>query len=160
MVSSKEIKTKKEKAGGGYLQNLHLLHCGAQEDPWRHDRRVDLPLLRARSFVMYLLNSRVDMVVVGEPTPRIDIGTDAVDGSLGISDASCLGSVRSCMPRLFTKKLNAPTVKSKPDSRPENVSRSSGECGSKCIRGADALFAGEAGGLPLFERVGELPCVA
>ena len=102
---------------------------------------------------MYLLISPVDMVVAGEQASRIDTGTDAVDGASGAAAASCRGSVKSCVPNLFTKKLNAPTVKSKPDSRLANVSRTSGECGSS------ARFVGEVGELPIFERVGELPYV-
>ena len=102
---------------------------------------------------MYSLISRVDMVVADEQASRIDNGTDAVDGASGAAVASCLGSVKSCVPNLFTKKLNAPTVKSKPDSRLANVSRTSGECGSS------ARFVGEVGELPIFERVDELPYV-
>ena len=88
--------------------------------------------------------SRVDMVVADEQASRIDDGTDAVDGASGAAVVICRGSVKSCVPNLFTKKLNASTVKSKPDSRPANVSRASGECGS------NVPFVGEVGGLPIF----------
>ena len=71
---------------------------------------------------MYSLISPVDMVVASEQASRTDNGADVVDGASGAAVASCRGSVKSCVPRLFTKKLNAPTVKSKPDSRPENAS--------------------------------------
>ena len=110
---------------------------------------------------MNSLISRVDMVVADEQAWRIDDGMDAVDGSAtegaaidgasGAAVTSCCGSVKSCVPILFTKKLNAPTVKSKPDTRLANVSWNSGECGSKFIRGADVLFAGEVGVLPFVE---------
>ena len=93
------------------------------------------------------------MVVADEQASRIDDGTDAVDGASGAAVASCCGSVKSCVPNLFTKKLNAPTVKSKPDSRPANVSQVSGECG------ANAPFVDEISELPIFEQVGELPYV-
>jgi len=62
------------------------------------------------------------MVVANEQASRIDSEMDAVDGASGVAVASCRGSVKSCVPNLFTKKLNAPTVKLKPDSRPENAS--------------------------------------
>ena len=101
------------------------------------------------------------MVVADEQTWRVDDGMDAVDGSAvegaatdgasGAEVASWCGSVKSCVPSLFTKKLNEPTVKSKPDLRPANVSWNSSECGSKFIRGSDALFAGEVGVLPFVE---------
>ena len=81
------------------------------------------------------------MVVADEQASKIDDGTDAVDGASGAAVASCRGSVKSYVPNLFTKKLNAPTVKSKHDSRLANVSRTSGECG------ANAPFVGEVGGL-------------
>ena len=101
------------------------------------------------------------MVVADEQASRIDSCTDPVDGSVvegaavekssGAEVASWRGSVKSCVPSLFTKKLNEPTVKSKPDSRLANVSRASGECGSKFVIGSDVLFAGEAGVLPFVE---------
>ena len=97
--------------------------------------------------------SRVDMVVADEQASRIDNGTAAVDGSSGAVVASCLGFVKSCVPNLLTKKLNFPTVNSKPDSRSANVSRTSGECG------LSAGSVGEVGELPMFERIGELPYV-
>ena len=102
---------------------------------------------------MYLSISPVDIVVADELSSRIDAGTGAVDGASSAAVVSCLGSVKSCVPNLLTKKLNAPTVKSKPDSRLANVSRTSVECGSS------ARFVGEVGELPIFERVGELPYV-
>ena len=110
---------------------------------------------------MNSLISRVDMVVADERAGRIDDGMDAVDGSAvegaatdgasGAEVASWRGSVKSCIPSLFTKKLNEPTVKPKPDSRSANASWNSGECGSKFIRGSDVLFAGEVGVLPFVE---------
>ena len=110
---------------------------------------------------MNSLISRVDMVVADEQAWRIDDGMDAVDGSAvegatidgasGAEVTSWRGSVKSCIPSLFTKKLNEPTVKPKPDSRSANVSWNSGECGSKSIRGSDVLFAGEVGVLPFVE---------
>ena len=102
---------------------------------------------------MYLSISPVDMVVADEQASGNDAGTDVVDGASGEVVASCLGSVKSYVPNLLTKKLNFPTVKSKPDSRSANVSRTSGECGSS------ARSVGEVGELPMFERVGELPYV-
>ena len=105
--------------------------------------------------------SRVDMVVADEQAWRIDDGMDAVEGSVvegtatdgasGAEVASWRGSVKSCVPSLFTKKLNEPTVKPKPDSRPANASWNSGECGSKFVRRSDVLFAGEIGVLPFVE---------
>ena len=105
--------------------------------------------------------SRVDMVVADEQAWRVDGGMDAVersavegaaaDGASGAKVASWRGSVKSCTPSLLMKKLNEPTVKPKPDSRSEKASRNSGECGSKFIRGSDALFAGEADVLPFVE---------
>ena len=102
---------------------------------------------------MYSSISRVDIVVADELSSRIDAGTGAVDVALSAAVASCLGSVKSCVPNLLTKKLNFPTVNSKPDSRSTNVSRTSGECG------LSARFVGEVGELPMFERIGELPYV-
>ena len=105
--------------------------------------------------------SRVDMVVADEQAWRVDDGMDVVDGSAvegaatdgasGTEVASWRGSIKSCIPSLFTKNLNEPTVKPKPDSRSANASWNSGECGSKFIRGSDVLFAGEVGMLPLVE---------
>ena len=92
---------------------------------------------------MNSLISRVDMVVADEGA--------AIDGASSAEVVSCRGSIKSCIPSLFTKKLNEPTVKPKPDSRPANVSWNSGECGSKFIRGSDMLFAGEVGVLPFVE---------
>ena len=54
------------------------------------------------------------------------------------------GSVKSCVPRLFTKKLNEPTTRSKPDLSPTKVSWNAGGCGVKSAVGSDVLFAGEA----------------
>jgi len=109
------------------------------------------------------------MVVADEQDQRIDDGMDAVDGSAvegaasdgssGAEIASWRGSVKSCTPSLFTKKLNEPSVKPKPDSRLEKVSWNSGECCSKSIKGSDVIFAGEANVLPFVEWVGELPFV-
>ena len=67
------------------------------------------------------------MAVADEHACRIENGTDAVDGSavegaLGAADTSWRGSVKSCLPSLFTKKLNEPMVKSISDSIPANVS--------------------------------------
>ena len=110
---------------------------------------------------MSSLISRVDMIVADEQAWRSDDGMDAVDGSAiegsatdgasGAEVVSWRGSVKSCTPSLFTKKLNEPTVKPKPDSRSAKVFWNSGECGSKSIRGSDVLFAGEAGVLPFVE---------
>ena len=52
--------------------------------------------------------------------------------------------VKSCVPRLFTKNLNEPTARSKPDSNPAKVSWNSGGCGVKSAVGSNMLFAGEA----------------
>ena len=105
--------------------------------------------------------SRMDMVVVDEQAWRVDDRMDTVEGSAvegaatdgasGTEVASWRGSVKFCVPSLFTKKLNEPTVKPKPDSRPANASWNSGECGSKSIRRSDLLFAGKAGVLPFVE---------
>ena len=83
-----------------------------------------------------------------------DKDADATDGSTvigtivdvvsGVVVACVFGSVRSCVPRLFTKKLNEPTARSKPDLSPAKVSWNAGGCGVKSAVGSDALFAGEA----------------
>ena len=50
------------------------------------------------------------------------------------------GPVKSCVPRLFTKKLNEPTARSKPDSSPAKVSWNAGGCGVKSAVDSDVLF--------------------
>ena len=76
----------------------------------------------------HLLSSWVDIVVADEK----DKDADATDGSTvigtivdvvsGVAVVCVFGSVKSCVPRLFTKKLNEPTARSKPDSSPTKVS--------------------------------------
>ena len=76
----------------------------------------------------HLLSSCVDMVVADE----IDRDADATDGSAvlgtvvdvvsGAAVASWRGSVKSYIPKLLTKKLNEPNVRSKPFSSPAKVS--------------------------------------
>ena len=61
-----------------------------------------------------------------------DKDADATDGSTamgvvvdvlsGAVIVCVFGFVKSCVPRLFTKKLNEPTARSKPDSSPAKVS--------------------------------------
>ena len=75
-----------------------------------------------------MLSSWVDIVVADEN----DKDADASDGStvMGVIVDAVSGavvlcvfrSVKSCVPRLFTKKLNEPTARSKPDSSPAKVS--------------------------------------
>ena len=83
-----------------------------------------------------------------------DRDADAIDGStvmgaivdvvLGAVVMCAFGSVKSCVPRLFTKKLNEPTARSKPHSSPVKVSWNAGGCGVKSAADSDVLFAGEA----------------
>ena len=61
---------------------------------------------------------------------------------------------------MFTKKLNEPTVRSKPVSSLAKVSWNSGECGSKSIAGSDVLFVDEAVCSPFVEWLDEPLCVA
>ena len=75
-----------------------------------------------------MLSSCIDMVVADENDKDADttdgstvVGT-IVDVVSGVAVVCFLGSVKSCVPRLFTKKLNEPTVRSKPDSSPAKVS--------------------------------------
>ena len=83
-----------------------------------------------------------------------DRDADAADGSTvtgaivdvvsGAVVMCVFGSVKSCVPRLFMKKLNEPTARSKPDSSPAKVSWNAGGCGVKSAVDSDVLFAGEA----------------
>ena len=83
-----------------------------------------------------------------------DRDADATDGStvmgaivdvvLGAVVMCVFDSVKSCVPRLFTKKMNEPTARSKPDSSPAKVSWNAGGCGVKSSVDSDVLFAGEA----------------
>ena len=45
-----------------------------------------------------------------------------VDAVLGAVVMCVFDPVKSCVPRLFTKKLNEPTARSKPDLSPAKVS--------------------------------------
>ena len=75
-----------------------------------------------------MLGSCIDMVVADEN----DKDADATDGSTvvgtivdvvsGVAIVCVLGSIKSCVPRLFTRKLNEPIVRSKPDLSPAKVS--------------------------------------
>ena len=71
------------------------------------------------------------------------IGT-MVDVESGAEVVCVFGSIKSYVPRLFMKKLNKPTVRSKPDSSLAKVSWNAGGCGVKFAVGSDVLFAGEA----------------
>ena len=100
----------------------------------------------------HLLSSWVDIVVEYENDKDVDatdgstvIGT-IVDVVLGVAVVCVFGSVKSCVPRLFTKKLNEPTARSKPDSSPAKVSWNAGGCGVESAVGSDVLFAGDATG--------------
>ena len=97
-----------------------------------------------------MLSSCIDIVVADEN----DKDADATDGSTvigtivdvvsGVAVVCVFGSVKSCVPRLFTKKLNEPTARSKPDSSPAKISWNAGECGVKSAMDSDVLFAREA----------------
>ena len=67
----------------------------------------------------------------------------AADVVLGAVVICIFDPVKSCIPRLFTKKLNEPTARSKPDSSPAKVSWNSGGCGVKSGVDSDVLFTGE-----------------
>ena len=83
-----------------------------------------------------------------------DKDADATDGSTvtgaivdvvsGAAVVCGFGSVKSCVPRLFMKKLNEPTARSKPDSSPAKVSWNAGGCGVKSAVDSDVLFVGGA----------------
>ena len=97
----------------------------------------------------HLLSSWVNIMVADEN----DKDADATNGSTVIgtivdvvSDVAVVcffGSVKSCVPRLFLKKLNEPTARSKPNSSPAKVSWNAGRCGVKSDVGSDVLFVGE-----------------
>ena len=82
-----------------------------------------------------------------------DRDADATDGSTvmgaivdvvsGAVVMCVFDPVKSYVPRLFTKKLNEPTARSKPDSSPAKVSWNAGGCGVKSAVDSDVLFAGE-----------------
>ena len=94
-----------------------------------------------------------------------DRDADVADGSImmgaivdvvsGAAVVCVFGSVKSCVPRLFTKKLNEPTARSKPDSSPAKVFWNAGGCGVKSAVGFYVLFSGEAIGTSFVEWLDE-----
>ena len=90
----------------GFFQFVNFLCCGAEVRGWR-----SLFLVPPVSRLYRGLSVPVAVAaILGMLSASVVNTFQLLDGSSGAADTSCRGSVKSCVPRLFTKKLNAPTV--------------------------------------------------